>query len=163
MKPIKSRIKLLANGAPCPTLHEHSRQRASSGWPLVMKITAKEVVESTPHSNLDTWVEEPSSLKVLLEFTVSVCAIRVHSDYIFPFHIETNLKKQGMLPLTFANPADYDKIQPSDKISLVDLKSIAPGKVSLLHGLLILFKIFFANSPSSVLSSTRMVHRIPSL
>ncbi|PNF43609.1 Aconitate hydratase, mitochondrial [Cryptotermes secundus] len=41
---------------------------------------------------------------------------------------ETNLKKQGLLPLTFANPADYDKIQPSDKISLLDLKNLAPGK-----------------------------------
>ncbi|KAH9414651.1 aconitate hydratase [Dermatophagoides pteronyssinus] len=41
---------------------------------------------------------------------------------------ETNLKKQGLLPLTFANPADYDKIQPDSKISLVDLKNLAPGK-----------------------------------
>ncbi|CAH2018510.1 unnamed protein product [Acanthoscelides obtectus] len=39
---------------------------------------------------------------------------------------ETNLKKQGLLPLTFANPADYDKIQPTDKISLKNLKSLAP-------------------------------------
>lgn len=30
---------------------------------------------------------------------------------------ETNLKKQGMLPLTFSDPADYDKINPSDKVS----------------------------------------------
>ncbi|XP_065348151.1 probable aconitate hydratase, mitochondrial [Cloeon dipterum] len=41
---------------------------------------------------------------------------------------ETNLKKQGMLPLTFANPADYDKIQPTSKISLLGLKDFAPGK-----------------------------------
>ncbi|KAH9581398.1 aconitate hydratase [Schistosoma haematobium] len=41
---------------------------------------------------------------------------------------ETNLKKQGMLPLTFANPSDYDKIKPSDKISLLDLKNLQPGK-----------------------------------
>ncbi|XP_026749844.1 probable aconitate hydratase, mitochondrial [Galleria mellonella] len=41
---------------------------------------------------------------------------------------ETNLKKQGLLPLTFANPADYDKIQPTDKISLLGLNSLAPGK-----------------------------------
>jgi aconitate hydratase len=41
---------------------------------------------------------------------------------------ETNLKKQGMLPLTFANPDDYDKIQPSDRITLLDLKGLAPGK-----------------------------------
>lgn len=39
------------------------------------------------------------------------------------------MKKQGMLPLTFANPSDYDKIKPSDRISLLGLKSLAPGKV----------------------------------
>ncbi|XP_021184209.2 probable aconitate hydratase, mitochondrial [Helicoverpa armigera] len=41
---------------------------------------------------------------------------------------ETNLKKQGMLPLTFANASDYDKIKPDDKISLLGLKDLAPGK-----------------------------------
>jgi aconitate hydratase len=41
---------------------------------------------------------------------------------------ETNLKKQGVLPLTFANPADYDKIQPTDKISILGLAGFAPGK-----------------------------------
>ena len=41
---------------------------------------------------------------------------------------ETNLKKQGMLPLTFVDTADYDKIQEDDKISLVDLANLAPGK-----------------------------------
>lgn len=41
---------------------------------------------------------------------------------------ETNLKKQGMLPLTFANPSDYDKIQPTDKISLLGLAQLTPGK-----------------------------------
>ncbi|XP_055341457.1 probable aconitate hydratase, mitochondrial [Paramacrobiotus metropolitanus] len=41
---------------------------------------------------------------------------------------ETNLKKQGMLPLTFADPADYDKIRPDDKISLLGLDEFAPGK-----------------------------------
>ncbi len=40
---------------------------------------------------------------------------------------ETNLKKQGMLPLTFANPADYDKIREDDKIDL-DVKDLTPGK-----------------------------------
>jgi aconitate hydratase len=39
---------------------------------------------------------------------------------------ETNLKKQGMLPLTFAEPNDYDKIMEDDMISL-DVKDIAPG------------------------------------
>jgi aconitate hydratase len=40
---------------------------------------------------------------------------------------ETNLKKQGVLPLTFANAADYEKVQQTDKISLVGLKNLAPG------------------------------------
>ena len=39
---------------------------------------------------------------------------------------ETNLKKQGILALTFANPADYDKIQEDDRISLVGLNDLAP-------------------------------------
>ncbi|KAL3320126.1 aconitate hydratase [Cichlidogyrus casuarinus] len=41
---------------------------------------------------------------------------------------ETNLKKQGMLPLTFIDPADYDKIHPTSKISLLGLKDLQPGK-----------------------------------
>ncbi|MDJ0625340.1 MAG: aconitate hydratase [Candidatus Caenarcaniphilales bacterium] len=41
---------------------------------------------------------------------------------------ETNLKKQGMLPLTFANPQDYDKIQEDDRLSIIGLVELAPGK-----------------------------------
>jgi aconitate hydratase len=41
---------------------------------------------------------------------------------------ETNLKKQGMLPLVFENAADYDKIQETDRISIVGLTDLAPGK-----------------------------------
>ncbi len=41
---------------------------------------------------------------------------------------ETNLKKQGMLPLTFKNPADYDLIREDDRVSIVGLASFAPGK-----------------------------------
>uniref|UniRef100_A0A8C5QKZ7 Aconitate hydratase, mitochondrial n=1 Tax=Leptobrachium leishanense TaxID=445787 RepID=A0A8C5QKZ7_9ANUR len=41
---------------------------------------------------------------------------------------ETNLKKQGLLPLTFSDPADYDKIHPEDKITLTGLKDLSPGK-----------------------------------
>ena len=41
---------------------------------------------------------------------------------------ETNLKKQGVLPLTFADPADYDKIQEDDRLSILGLKELAPGK-----------------------------------
>ncbi len=41
---------------------------------------------------------------------------------------ETNLKKQGMLGLTFANEADYDKIKENDVLNFIDLESFAPGK-----------------------------------
>ena len=40
---------------------------------------------------------------------------------------ETNLKKQGMLALTFANPADYDKIRQDDKVTLVDFDDMQAG------------------------------------
>ncbi|WP_294350613.1 aconitate hydratase [uncultured Sphingobacterium sp.] len=41
---------------------------------------------------------------------------------------ETNLKKQGMLGLTFANKDDYDKIQENDTIDIIGLTEFAPGK-----------------------------------
>jgi aconitate hydratase len=41
---------------------------------------------------------------------------------------ETNLKKQGMLALTFDNPADYDLIQEDDSIDILGLTEFAPGK-----------------------------------
>ena len=42
---------------------------------------------------------------------------------------ETNLKKQGMLPLTFADPKDYDKVQETDRISILGLKNLKAGSV----------------------------------
>jgi aconitate hydratase len=42
---------------------------------------------------------------------------------------ETNLKKQGMVPLTFANPADYDKIGEDDRINVITLPPIPGEKV----------------------------------
>ena len=50
---------------------------------------------------------------------------------------ETNLKKQGMLALTFVNESDYDKIQEDDMFNFVDLDQFAPGKnihIELVHG-----------------------------
>ena len=41
---------------------------------------------------------------------------------------ETNLKKQGMLALTFADKDDYKKVREEDKISIIGLKEFAPGK-----------------------------------
>jgi len=41
---------------------------------------------------------------------------------------ETNLKKQGILPLTFAAPADYDRFEQNDRVSILALSGLAPGK-----------------------------------
>jgi aconitate hydratase len=40
---------------------------------------------------------------------------------------ETNLKKQGMLALTFADPADFGKVQENDAIDILGLDSFTPG------------------------------------
>jgi len=46
---------------------------------------------------------------------------------------ETNLKKQGVLPLTFADAEDYERIRPTDRISFVNLKAQLPtGRLELL-------------------------------
>jgi aconitate hydratase len=59
---------------------------------------------------------EPRHLGVRVVLTKSFA--RIH---------ETNLKKQGMLALTFANKADYDKIQEDDTIDVLGLTTFAPG------------------------------------
>jgi len=41
---------------------------------------------------------------------------------------ETNLKKQGVLPLTFIDPADYDKFEQRDRASITGLYALEPGK-----------------------------------
>jgi aconitate hydratase len=41
---------------------------------------------------------------------------------------QSNLKKQGVLPLTFVDPADYDKIQETDRISVLGLADLAPDR-----------------------------------
>ena len=60
---------------------------------------------------------EPRHLGVRVVLTKSFA--RIH---------ETNLKKQGMLALTFADKADYDKIQEDDTIDVIGLTTFAPGK-----------------------------------
>ena len=50
---------------------------------------------------------------------------------------ETNLKKQGMLALTFADKADYDRIREDDRLTVLGLESFAPGRnltVEVTHG-----------------------------
>ncbi|MBI4666060.1 MAG: aconitate hydratase [Nitrospinae bacterium] len=48
---------------------------------------------------------------------------------------ESNLKKQGVLPLTFADPGDYEKVRETDRISIEGLRGITPGRplVARLH------------------------------
>ena len=49
---------------------------------------------------------------------------------------ESNLKKQGVLPLTFSDPADYEKVQEQDRVSILGLSELAPDApltVELLH------------------------------
>ena len=46
----------------------------------------------------------------------------------FNITLEGNLKKQGMLALTFADKADYDKIQEHDLLSVIGLPDFAPGR-----------------------------------
>jgi aconitate hydratase len=41
---------------------------------------------------------------------------------------EANLKKQGILPLVFVDPLDYEKIGQYDRISLLNLADLSPGK-----------------------------------
>jgi aconitate hydratase len=41
---------------------------------------------------------------------------------------ESNLKKQGLLALTFSDPADYERLREDDRVSLVGLKGLAPSK-----------------------------------
>ena len=41
---------------------------------------------------------------------------------------ETNLKKQGILPLTFKDPRDYDRVGAQDRVSVTGLAALAPGK-----------------------------------
>jgi aconitase A len=40
---------------------------------------------------------------------------------------ETNLKKQGVLPLTFADPADYDRVHQGTLVETLNLRDLAPG------------------------------------
>ena len=54
------------------------------------------------------------------------CLVFVANSYARIF--EANLKKQAVLPLTFSDKADYDKIQAKDRISFEGLDQLAPGK-----------------------------------
>jgi aconitate hydratase len=54
------------------------------------------------------------------------CAVKIVRSFA-RIH-ETNLKKQGILPLTFADPADYDSFEQGDRVSITGLSALAPGQ-----------------------------------
>ena len=54
--------------------------------------------------------------------------LSVNLTFVFFRIHETNLKKQGMLPLTFNNKADYELVQPTDKVAITGLEDFQPGK-----------------------------------
>jgi len=41
---------------------------------------------------------------------------------------ETNLKKQGILPLVFSDPADWEQVEATDRVDVLDLARLAPGR-----------------------------------
>jgi aconitate hydratase len=54
------------------------------------------------------------------------CAVKIVRSFA-RIH-ETNLKKQGILPLTFADPADYDALEQGDRVSVTGLHALEPGR-----------------------------------
>ena len=95
-----------------------------------MKTMVKVVVVNMQHLNQDILVVVLLLLKVSLVFMVKTeIQFCFYLIIIENFILETNLKKQGLLALTFDNPSDYDKIKPDDKLSLVGLNKLAPNEV----------------------------------
>ena len=72
-------------------------------------------MEKVLHENMLQWSQGFSGFKAVVVKSFA----RIH---------ETNLKKQGMLALTFSNPEDYDKVRQDDIISIPDFDAMAPGE-----------------------------------
>ena len=97
--------------APFPQVARYYKDAtASAGSPSVTSTTAR--ADSREHAAMS-----PRLLGCKAVIVRSFA--RIH---------ETNLKKQGVLPLTFSDPDDYDKIFEADTISITNLADIAPGK-----------------------------------
>ena len=94
-----------------------------------MKTTARVPAESMLRLSQGSSVEEPSLSSHLQGAVFPVNKSK--SNLLIPRIHETNLKKQGMLPLTFNNKADYELVKPDDRVAIVGLESFAPGVVRL--------------------------------
>jgi aconitate hydratase len=55
------------------------------------------------------------------------CRVAIARSFARIHH--TNLKKQGILPMVFVNPADYDLIEATDRFAFHNLKDLAPGSI----------------------------------
>ena len=95
---------------PCRPSPGPTRPRAWAGFRWATRTTARAVRVSMPPCR-------PRCLGCRVVLVRSFA--RIH---------ETNLKKQGILPLIFADPGDYERIQKDDRLSFIALDRIAPGK-----------------------------------
>ena len=97
-----------ADQAASPTSPSATTRPASPGSPSATRTTARARPASTP-----PWSPASAAPRSILVRSFA----RIH---------ETNLKKQGVLPLTFADPADYDQIGEDDRIIVLGLADLAP-------------------------------------
>ena len=81
------------------------------------------IVQNRPFRHFKGFVKNVHMSVVLKSIfaKMNLVMLRIH---------ETNLKKQGMLPLTFNNKADYELVKPDDRVAIVGLETFAPGVVS---------------------------------
>jgi len=119
VKQTKSRMPLPETTAPSPPSHETTKPKVRL-QPTILIVGIKWVVIGD-----ENYGEGSSREHAALEPRyLNGAAIIVRS---FARIHETNLKKQGMLPLTFANPADYDKIKPNDTVDIIGLQDFKEG------------------------------------
>ena len=78
-------------------------------------LLPKRIMEKVPAVNMQPWNHASLNVRVILAKSFA----RIH---------ETNLKKQGMLALTFVDKVDYDKIREHDLLSVSGLVHFAPGR-----------------------------------
>jgi aconitate hydratase len=105
-------VKMLVNGV----------ERGASPWALqAQQLTQGSVIVGDENYGEGSSREHAAMCPRML----GVKAVVVRS---FARIHETNLKKQGILPLTFSNTADYDAVRKGDTVSLLGLAQLAPGK-----------------------------------
>ncbi|KAB2576857.1 putative aconitate hydratase [Lasiodiplodia theobromae] len=109
----------------------HTQDLTTSPTPAILPVP--EVAKSYKRSNI-RWViigennyGEGSSREHAALEPRYLGGVAVVANSFARIH-ETNLKKQGMLPLTFADPAAYDRIQADDRVDILGVEDIRPGE-----------------------------------